>query len=77
MNAGLHFLLCQLDDRGNRTNKGRGTWQTIVNQIKVVRSRAAANKVAASKAGVSRRVVSKATRETSKAAAGKANVRLD
>ena len=44
---------------------------------KMVRSRAAANNVAASKAGVSRRVVSKATRETSKAAAGKANDRLD
>jgi len=30
-----------------RTNKGRVTWQTIVNQIKVVRSRGAANKVVA------------------------------
>ena len=77
------YISCYVnwDDRGNRTDKGGQSWQTIVNQIRVVRSREAANRVAARnvviKAAVSR-LVSKATRGTSKAAAaGKANARLN
>jgi len=61
-----------------RTREGE-KWQTIVNQIKVVLSRVAASEVAvnkvAAKAAVSR-PVAKAIKETSKAAAVKANARV-
>jgi hypothetical protein len=72
--------------RQSKRERTRGglTWQTIVNQIKVV-SRGAANKVAASevavnrvavKGAVSRLAVSRAIKTRSKAAAVKANAKL-